>query len=205
MVIISHKHKFIYIKTRKTASTSIQVLLAPHCGKNDVITPMKPITSDRIKKYNKLAKNYEGFTSHMSSKKIRKKVGKKIWNEYFKFTFERNPWDKLVSRYSFRKVKQDFNSWVKELNKEKLYQWGNYEIYTIKGKVALDFIGKYEHLTDDLKYVLNKINLPVENLTYEKKSRDENQRDYRSFYNEESKNIVEKIYKNEIELFGYEF
>jgi hypothetical protein len=205
MVIVSHKHKFIYIKTRKTASTSIQVFLAPHCGKGDIITPMKPITSNKIREYNELAKNYEGFTSHMSAKKVKKKVGKKIWNEYFKFTFERNPFDKLVSRYSFRKVEQDFNAWVKGLNKETLHKWGNYEIYTIKGKVALDFIGKYEDLTEDLKYVLNKLNIPVEDLTYEKRSRGESKRDYKSFYNEESKNIVETIYKKEIEFFNYKF
>ena len=37
-MIISHKHKFIFFKTRKTAGSSIQVSLAKYCGEDDIIT-----------------------------------------------------------------------------------------------------------------------------------------------------------------------
>ena len=37
-MIISHKHKFIFLKTIKTAGTSIQAALEEHCGKDDIIT-----------------------------------------------------------------------------------------------------------------------------------------------------------------------
>jgi len=39
-MIISHKHKFIFIKTRKTAGTSIEIFLSQFCGKNDTLTPI---------------------------------------------------------------------------------------------------------------------------------------------------------------------
>ncbi len=39
-MIISHKHKFIFIKTRKTAGTSIEIFLSQFCGKNDILTPI---------------------------------------------------------------------------------------------------------------------------------------------------------------------
>ena len=37
-MIISHKYKFIFIKTRKTAGTTIEYNLSKYLGKNDIIT-----------------------------------------------------------------------------------------------------------------------------------------------------------------------
>ncbi|TAE78164.1 MAG: hypothetical protein EAZ84_02360 [Verrucomicrobia bacterium] len=42
-MVISHKHRFIFIKTAKTAGTSIEAFLSPHCGPDDVFTPTFPI------------------------------------------------------------------------------------------------------------------------------------------------------------------
>ena len=38
-MIISHKHKFIFLKTRKTAGTSVQIALSGICDQDlDIIT-----------------------------------------------------------------------------------------------------------------------------------------------------------------------
>ena len=37
-MIVSHAHKFIYIKTYKTGSTSVEAALSGVCGPDDVIT-----------------------------------------------------------------------------------------------------------------------------------------------------------------------
>ncbi len=39
-MIVSHEHKFIFIKTRKTAGTSIEIGLSKYCGPMDVISPI---------------------------------------------------------------------------------------------------------------------------------------------------------------------
>ena len=40
-MIVSHEHKFIFIKTKKTAGTAIEAALSELCGPSDVITPYR--------------------------------------------------------------------------------------------------------------------------------------------------------------------
>ena len=40
VVIISHSHRFVFVKTKKTAGTSIEVYLSPLLDPNDVVTPV---------------------------------------------------------------------------------------------------------------------------------------------------------------------
>jgi hypothetical protein len=39
-VIVDHEHKFIFVKTRKTAGTSVEVFLAPLLGADAIVTPV---------------------------------------------------------------------------------------------------------------------------------------------------------------------
>jgi hypothetical protein len=57
-MILSHAHKFLFIKTRKVASTSIEIALSKHCGPDDIITPVSP--KDEIFRYQMgvLPRNY---------------------------------------------------------------------------------------------------------------------------------------------------
>lgn len=48
-MIISHKFNFVFIKTKKTASTSIEIGLSKFCGPDDIITPISP--EDELLRY----------------------------------------------------------------------------------------------------------------------------------------------------------
>ncbi len=69
------------------------------------------------------------------------------------------------------------------------------------GKIIVDFIGRYENLTQDFHHVCKLLNLetslPIINKTIH--------RDYRSYYNPKTQKIVAEHFKTDIELFGYTF
>ena len=140
-MIISHKYKFIFIKTRKTAGTSIETYLSKYCGNNDIVTPVGFESETSIHKprnykgffnpypefkkiyhskfsYNKLRKMIKSFTdfflqdashgkfyNHIPSFRVKERIGDEIWDDYYKFTIERNPWDKTLSHYYMKKKK----------------------------------------------------------------------------------------------------
>ena len=94
-MIISHKHKFIFLKSEKTAGTSLEVSLASVCGPEDIITT---ITKDGLPKdYSHPHRNNNGFNPHTLPAKIISKIGIDTWNEYYKILPIRNPWDRIVS------------------------------------------------------------------------------------------------------------
>ena len=58
-MIISHKNKFIYIKARKVAGTSVEIALSALCGKDDIITPIYEKDEIlRMEKFNSYCRNY---------------------------------------------------------------------------------------------------------------------------------------------------
>ena len=48
MTIVSYNKNFIFIKTNKTAETSMEVALSKFCGAEDVITPISRFGEDVI-------------------------------------------------------------------------------------------------------------------------------------------------------------
>ena len=73
-MIISHKYKFIFIRVPKSASTSLQYSLGKICGNSDIVTPI-----DYNPPPDHTARNHEGYKKHMSAKKIKKVIPRKIW------------------------------------------------------------------------------------------------------------------------------
>jgi hypothetical protein len=204
-------------------------VLSQLCGPDDVITP----TSDRLMTGERLpAQNFRldhplvpqrplwrrllgrperiyhptiGFYEHIPAWRIKAYVGDEIWNSYFKFTFERNPWDKQVSWYYYktksRRQRPSFERFLQ--NKEKALV-DNYPLYTIEEKIAVDHIGKYETLAEDLSLVLREIGAgSVESLP--RLNAFGGERDYRSHYTEATRRLVEEWYEPEIKTFGYRF
>jgi hypothetical protein len=125
-MVISHRYRFIFVKTGKTAGTSIEVFLSSVCGPEDVLTPFsKPEQGHRPRNYrgffNPIPELMEQasfaggiggarlrstlndlltrrrFYHHIPAWQTQLRCPRRVWAEYFKFCVERNPWDKAVS------------------------------------------------------------------------------------------------------------
>ena len=94
-MIISHKHQFIFVKTKKTAGSTLEKLLYPYLGENDICTGSPRDDTPQ--------KNTTITNGHMSWRQIEATYPNE-WRNYYKFTIERNPWDKVVSSYFWHKI-----------------------------------------------------------------------------------------------------
>ncbi|MBN2664850.1 MAG: sulfotransferase family 2 domain-containing protein [Bacteroidales bacterium] len=171
-MIISHKHKFIFIKTKKTAGTSIEIALSSICGKDDIITPISPNDEDVRRELGyRTAQNYlipfknysatdyfefiktrrkKKFYNHISAKEIKENIDENIWNTYYKFAFDRNPYDKIVSLFYWRKADAEYKTIAEFLKSGVLSRIQGYDIYSIDKLVAVDKVYKYENLNESL-------------------------------------------------------
>jgi hypothetical protein len=232
-MIISHRHKFIFLKTEKTAGTAIEAALSELCGPEDVITPfreesegdrkgsgpqnyridhpLKPQRSLWRRLLLRPERYYHpsvGYYEHMPAWRVRTYLGEETWRDYFKFAFVRNPWDRQISQYLYKtKSKAHRPSLERFMARKKRAYVTSYEIYTIDGEVAVDFVGRYEALDADLRTALERagvkqrIAVPKVNVTPNK----DESRGYRSYYSPATRELVADWYAPEIALRGYVF
>lgn len=199
-MIISHQHKFIFIKTRKTAGSSLEKILYNYLGEDDICTgserdgtPKLNTTSDKGHSgYNYLRKH------HPDS-----------WNNYFSFAVERNPWDKMVSHYYWELSKGSFKArgGFKSFILRFADRYSDWNKYADTNCIKVDKVFKYETLDIDL-YKTTQIPYNRELTTVFVKNNTRKQKpgkDYRSYYETVTRRKVKEVFRNEINLLGYKF
>ncbi|HKJ88041.1 MAG TPA: hypothetical protein VKA48_05995, partial [Gammaproteobacteria bacterium] len=110
-------------------------------------------------------KRYRG---HIGAGQVRELAGEDVWNDYLKFSIERNPWDRVVSLFHFQKKRpyQAYES-VNELGFREFVLGGygyqpNFELYSINGIPAMDRIIRYEDLGPGLSDLSRTLGLPAD-------------------------------------------
>lgn len=193
----NHKYKCIFIHIPKTAGTSL--------GRT-IFENRDPSVSHVDAFY------YEVFEPQ-------------LFREYFKFTFVRNPWDRLVSNYNyflkqpsqlrekqFLDTFENFDHFANALEKpeveQKMFTMYHFRpqyqfICDLKRNLVVDYLGYFETINEDFNKIVARLNRPELQLPHLNESK--KGLDYREFYTEKTKKIVEKLYPEDIKLFGYNF
>tara|TARA_R110000772_G_C13255301_1_gene434861 strand:- start:8 stop:586 length:579 start_codon:yes stop_codon:yes gene_type:complete len=189
--MISHEHRVVFIHIPKCAGTSMENYLKDFQFSAD------------------------GHTHETHKELLRKKRSK----DYYKFSFTRNPFDKMVSEFKWFTDQQ--NKWNGPACRI-YYNNVNFKTFVKKFITAhvgdgyhvlsqydiliplehIDFIGRFENLENDFSDVCNKIGIPWQKLPHINKRKHKH---YTEYYDDETREIVAERYAKDIEYFGYKF
>ncbi len=136
-MLISHDYKFIFIHIGKTGGTSIERTLCEYLDVDFETTKKSPDGE---------------WWKHIWAKDMRKRVGEKLWDDYFTFAMIRNPFDMILSLYSMYTQYPEYTN--PKLHPDLYHPWNQYSSFE-------DFIrcmGSQSHQPDKLwRHQLNKL------------------------------------------------
>ena len=214
MALLNNHNKFIFFHLYKCGGTSLRDILKPHLS--EIIYP------------NRFVELGNAHSLPRDIRDIYKNLNKiELFNSYFKFTFVRNPFDWLLSIYYYIlknvnhnehfKVKvmslSDFiNYYINDMIKSnESKDLGHNKVTTLydyvtdeNGNILLDFIGKFESMENDMKFICQTLgiqykNIPLLNVNSAK------EKDYKKYYDDNSKKLIEKYFEKDLDYFNYKF
>ena len=182
----SDSRKFIFVDIPKTGGSSINKVLSPYANS---LVKHQPLVNYAIDSEFDL-------------------------DEYFKFTFVRNPWEWVVSWYFYRQKEYNeydvpFKKWLMDENSSAYNNMGiglsysqSFFVLDKDGNIGVDFIGRFENIEKDFSDICFKLNIPSQSLPLMNKTK---HKPYYEYYDDESRNFVDYKFEKDIDLFSYEF
>jgi len=199
-MIVDNHHKYVFVSIPKTGSISIQFSLGYG---HDIPEP----------------NDY-----HMSLQQILDTNKHAI--DFFKFSFVRNPWARILSLYKdftinriyqySAKVKhekplfgefKDFTDFCLNIHTspwmQDVFLRSQVDFLSYNNQINMSYIGRFENFIQDFHIICNKIGISPPLLKMNVGKYDNS--DYRTYYNDDSKEAIRKLYQRDIEEFKYEF
>jgi len=201
---------FWFVDIPRTSSSSIRIELGinfgPPYGKKNLLE--SKYSSEQI------------FPDHLTSSEMINIIGMESWQKIFTFSIVRNPWDRILSLYFYRKIKNNipeswsFTDYILNLegatDKTNYFEYQGFRygaseyIFDGNNKLLINHIVRYEERDTGLQFISQKLkirNFGIISTQISKPPRV----DYKYYYSTDTKRIIENKYARDIDLLGYNF
>ena len=195
---------WIFVHVQKTGNNSVRTALG-----GDIFDPRK----------------------HWTARELREAHGDAVWNSCFRFSFVRNPWDRLVSWWAMIENSRDyvdldqppnaffghvlkrstnFEEFLRRCDGEIVETDGRKNIFRNQidyliddsGAILVDFIGRFERLQEGFDKICDRLGrVPIQL----ERSNGSEHAPYTEYYTPATIDLVARHYARDIECFGYRF
>ena len=225
-MLVSHRYKFIYTKTRKTAGSSVESYFEPFCMPDGEWTQRAPPRGTRLgRRYHRFSRQAGAgrrrllVEPHAGPVDPRAARPGHLEVVDFKFCVIRNPFEKAISGFYFgkrRRRKSQQGQWTDQdpqlfenwLERFRLRAPMDRNTFCIKGQFALDDVIRHEILAADMQRICERLGLPwdPERLPAFKAGLRPPEATARRLYTTpRSRQLVREAYRFELRYFGYKF
>jgi hypothetical protein len=207
-MIVSHRHRFVFVAIPKTGTHSVRMALREHLAPDDI--EQVGLFVDKRFPYPELAKLQHG---HLGLAQLRPHLGEDAFAAYFKFAFVRNPFDRFVSYCAF--VTRETDSFQRDPRavmrhvlferrplQHVLYQPQHAQLVDENGALLSDYVGRVEQMQQSYDEVCARVGIPTTPLEQVNSTR---RGHYRDYYDQQLVDGVAALYRRDLELFGYGF
>ncbi len=223
-MLVSHRHRFIFTKTAKSAGTSVEGYFERFCLPDGDFVP-----TDGRPEYESASGivGYRGpsdgvarrWFNHMPAAAIRRELGEAVWHSYFKFCTVRDPFERAISAFEHlgRDYVAPFTGLRRKLGwppseRERFRHWLTWRglpndrpAYMIDGALCVDDVIRYENLDAEMARICAKIGVPwqPELMPRFKSQYRRPEATVASLYSPAAIRIVARACRREIALFDY--
>ena len=219
MCSINHDMKAIYIHIHKTGGTTISMILKKYYGFKIYYLHRPDHDTFCFNKTKKKYINYENkihgvINYYKTSPFINKKMNmnQKKWDEYFKFCFIRNPYDRIVSGwFHINRFNIPFQNFINLKDKVNDVEYVHMfmpqyrSMINEKAQKYINHIGDFDNLDNELIEILKKIGFKEVIHKVGEKLNVRNHKDFYTYYeNQETLDKVNLLMKEDFDNLKYE-
>ena len=177
MVLVCHDPRFVFLKTMKTAGTSVELLFERFCLPEGHERTGKgpPVISDRgiVGARGTIERGRYEWWNHMPASEVAALMGEAEFDASFKFATVRNPYRAVLSRFFFQ-LKAPYPSTLAAFHLQRLrfrrwlgkrrnpQEFGNHGIVHLDGRFVLDDFIRQESMVEDIGRIATRLGLAVD-------------------------------------------